>query len=102
MGFKYGNAIWTDHALQRLKERGLKIEVALAAFNSPQESRPGNIPGSTVYYRTWENDRVEVVGKQNEKGEWIILSVWSRKVENSKWTGKLPWWKSLLKEILGK
>lgn len=102
MGLKYGNAIWTDHALQRLKERGITLQAAEAAFNHPEESRPGSIPGSTVYYRTWGKDRIEVVGKKNEKKEWIVLSVWSRPAINQSWSGKLPWWKLLLKEILGK
>lgn len=102
MGEKYKGVIWTDHALQRLKERGLSKDVVLATFSSPQESRPGNIKDSWVYYRTWNDDRVEVVAKQNERREWVILSVWSKKVENPQWLGKLPWWKYLLKEILGK
>ncbi len=102
MGEKYKGVIWTDHALERLKERGIKIETALAAFNSPQESRAGQIKGSWVFYRTWENERIEVVAKKNERGEWVVLSVWSRKVQNPSWTGKLPWWKYFLKELLGR
>ncbi len=102
MGEKYQGVIWTDHALRRMKERGIKIDHALTTLNSPDESRRGQIPGSWVYFRTWGEDQIEVVAKQNERGEWVVLSVWSRKVKNSNWSGKLPWWKYFLKELLGR
>lgn len=101
MGEKYGGVIWTDHALQKLKERGIKIEHALVTLNSPHESRRGQIKDSWVYFRTWGNERIEVVAKPNERGEWVVLSVWSRKVSGSKWAKPLPWWKYFLKELLG-
>lgn len=81
MNNHYGGVIWTNHALDRLKERGISQGDALAAFNRPDQSRPGSSDkGSTVYYKTFGNDRIEVVAKKNEKGEWLILSVWSRPV----------------------
>lgn len=77
----YGGVIWTNHALERLAERGISQSDALATFNRPEQSRSGsNERGSWVYYRTYGNERIEVVAKKNEKGEWIILSVWSRPV----------------------
>jgi hypothetical protein len=32
-----------------------------------------------VYYKTYGNQKIEVVAKQNDKKEWIIISVWSRR-----------------------
>lgn len=99
MGENYKGVAWTDHALGRLKERGIKIDDALTTLNSPQESRRGKIKDSWVYFRTWGNDRIEVVAKQNDKKEWVILSVWSKKVNA---VGKNePWWKYILRQILG-
>lgn len=72
----FGGVIWTNHALERLRERGIKQGDAWATFNRPGESRKGN-SGNWVYYRTYGNERIEVVAKKNEKGEWLILSVWS-------------------------
>lgn len=81
MNNHYGNVIWTNHALERLRERGIKQSDALATFNRPEQSRPGsNERGSWVYYRTYGSERIEVVAKKNEQGEWIILSVWSKSV----------------------
>lgn len=76
----YGGVIWTDHALQRLAERNISQEDAWMTFQHPQQSRPATNPGSWVYYKTYGAQKIEVVAKQNEKKEWIILSVWSRQV----------------------
>lgn len=74
----YGGVIWTNHAIERLKERGIKQGDAWATWRNPQQSRHGTVPGSWVYYRNYGTDQIEVVSKKNEKGEWLILSVWSR------------------------
>ncbi len=86
----YGGVIWTNHALDRLRERGIKQGDAWATWRNPQESKKGTTPGSWVYHRTYGNMQIEVVAKQNavpagrqEKKEWIILSVWSSRVDQN-------------------
>lgn len=79
MDRNFGGVIWTNHALQRLAERGIKQGDAWATFQNPDQSRKGsNNNGSWVYYKTYGNEKIEVVAKQNDKKEWIIMSVWSR------------------------
>lgn len=80
MDRNYGGVIWTNHALQRLSERGIKQSDAWATFQRPEQSRVATADGGWIYYRTYGQERLEVVAKQNEKREWIILSVWSRPV----------------------
>ena len=81
MDRNYGGVIWTNHALQRLQERGIKQGDAWATWRNPEQSRKGsNINGSWVYYKTYGDQRIEVVAKQNEKKEWVIMSVWSKPV----------------------
>lgn len=75
----FGGIIWTKHALTRLRERGIKQGDAWATWRNPESSRKGN-SGSVVFYRTYGTTRIEVVAKQNEKKEWLILSVWSQPV----------------------
>lgn len=78
---EYKGVIFTDHALQRLRERNISQGDAWATLNRPEQSREGsNDKGSWVYYRTYGTERIEVVAKKNDKGEWIVLSVWSRPV----------------------
>lgn len=103
MDKNFGGVIWTNHALSRLNERGIKQGDAWATFNRPQESKKGAAPGSWVYYRTWGNDRIEVVAKKNEKDEWIILSVWSRPINGRKNVQKAePFLSFFLKKLFKK
>lgn len=74
----FKGVIWTNHALDRLKERGIKQGDAWATFNNPEKSRYAKAKGAWVFYKTYGNERIEVVTKKNEKGEWIVLSVWSK------------------------
>lgn len=79
MDNRFGGAIWTNHALQRLRERGVSQGDAWATFNRPDQSRKG-ASGNWVYHKTYGSQKIEVVAKQNEQKEWLILSVWSRPV----------------------
>ena len=85
----YGGIIWTNHALERLQQRGINQGDAYATFNRPDESRPGSKTGTFVYYRTWQYagrnggkryERIEVVATKDD-GKWIVLSVWSKPVK---------------------
>ena len=66
MDRNYGGVIWTNHALQRLGERGIKQGDAWATWNRPEQSRQGSgsHQGAWVYYRTYGDERIEVVAKQ--------------------------------------
>jgi len=79
---KFGGVIWTNHAMDRMRQRGIKQGDAWATWRNPDQSRPGtgSRQGAWVYYRTWGNQKIEVVAKQNEKREWVIISVWSHEI----------------------
>jgi hypothetical protein len=97
----FGGVIWTNHALERLRERGISQSDAWATWKRPDQSREGsNQKGSWVYYKTYGDQRIEVVAKKNEQGEWIILSVWSKPVyENGQPSHIQPKGKSLSRRI---
>ncbi len=80
MDKNYGGVVWTNHALQRMKQRGIKQGNAWATWRRPDQSRRSKTKGTWVYYKTLGGQKIEVVAKQNEKKEWLILSVWSRDV----------------------
>lgn len=77
----YGGVIWTNHALERMQERGIKQGDAWATFNRPDTSRYAKTKKACVYYKTWGSTKIEVVAKQNERQKWIIMSVWSKHVD---------------------
>ncbi len=80
MDSKFGGVIWTNHALERMRQRGIKQGDAWATWKHPDQDRKGTAPGSWIYYRTYGSEKIEVVAKRNLKKQWIILSVWSRPV----------------------
>ncbi|MBM3209232.1 DUF4258 domain-containing protein [Candidatus Shapirobacteria bacterium] len=76
--------IFTNHAIDRLYERGIAQSDAWYTFSHPDGYLPGSTPGSTKYYKNYGQQRIEVVAKQNEKREWVILSCWSKMVGNGR------------------
>ena len=69
--------------LERMRERGIKQGDVWATWRRPDQSRKSREKGAWVYYRTFGSQTIEVVAKQNEKKEWIILSVWSKPADKS-------------------
>lgn len=76
--------IFTDHAIQRLYERGIAQSDAWYTLRHPDKQLRGSTPGSYKFYKDYGKQRIEVVAKQNEKGEWVILSCWSKFVGTGK------------------
>lgn len=72
--------IFTNHALTRLKERNISQGDAWATWNHSDQSRYAKAKGAWIYYRTFDQKKIEVVAKKNERGEWLVLSVWDRPV----------------------
>lgn len=96
MNNSYGGVIWTNHAIERLRERNISQGDAYATFRRPQLSRKGSAPNSFVYYRNYGTEKIEVVAKKNERNEWIILSVWSRPIVGGTTLGFIDQLKRLL------
>lgn len=97
----FGGAIWTNHALQRLKERQISQSDAYGTWRNPEQSRPGNNKKSWIYYRTYGANRIEVVATQNEKKEWVIMSVWARPVDRrEKYVPRSSVWDKFLENTL--
>lgn len=82
----YGGIIWTNHALDRLRQRNIKQGEAWATWKRPDSSKFDNKKGVWVYRRSINSQAIEVVAKKNEKGNWIVLSVWSKNNSNQKKT----------------
>lgn len=102
MDKNFGGVIWTNHALERLAKRGIKQGDAWATFRRPEKSKYAASKGAWIYYRTYADQRMEVVAKKNEKGEWLILSVWSKPVFEKRKSSKkrIPLWRAVLRKFL--
>lgn len=71
---KLGGAIWTDHALGRMKRRLIPENYAIEAFKTPDSKTPSN--EGIRYVKKVEDKIITVVAKLNDRREWIIISVW--------------------------
>lgn len=71
----YGGYIWTNHALERLGQRGLTQEMAWSAVAQSDHSQPGK-QGSTEYRKKFGKSTVTVIVKTSERGEKIVISCW--------------------------
>lgn len=72
----YGGIIWTNHALERLGQRGLTQKLAWEAFKHPTATLDGKNHGTIEFQRKVHDSLITVIAKKNEKKEWIILSCW--------------------------
>ncbi len=76
MNTHYRGAIWTRHALERIRERGFDQEAASWAFTNPDSVNPGKTKDTSEYKKRIQEKTITLIGKKNEKGEWVIISAW--------------------------
>ena len=72
----YGGIIWTNHALERLRQRGLPQDLAWQAYRYPDEVRKDAEKSSTTYLKSHGNHLITVIIKENERREHIVVSTW--------------------------
>ena len=94
---KYLNLIFTNHAINRLYNRGISQEKAYETFKNPDGQLPGKIPGSVKFYKSYGEQRIEIVAKKNEQGEWVVFSCWSKFKEKTPYRHQEP----LLQKLIG-
>jgi len=93
----YLGLIFTNHAINRLYNRGVSQEKAYEVFAHPDGQIEGKIPGSVKFYKNYGKQSIEVVGKKNDKGEWVIFSCWSKFKERTPYRYQEP----LLQKLIG-
>lgn len=105
MNNRYGGVIWTNHALERLQQRGITQEQALTTFRNPESSHVRD-HGATAYVKFFGEKKVTLLGKYTNEKEWIIVSAWidpplpgsaDEKKKKRYWEYKnAVWWKKIL------
>lgn len=102
---KYHGLIFTNHAMQRMSERGLYHDKAWQTFTYPDKKYAGKEKDTTEFQKRFNNSWVTVIAKQNDRKEWLVLSAWItpplpgtldakrreryKKYQQSGWFGKL-------------
>ncbi len=67
--------IWTNHVVQRLKERKISQALIIQAICDPDETEV-NKEGGMTYRKKIQNQTVIAVVKKNERGEDVVISGW--------------------------
>ncbi len=75
-----GKLIYTNHAVNKLNEYGLKKWRVKKALANPTRIEKSTAPGCKNYVRTKNHLEVGVSAKKNEDNNWLIVSAWKRKL----------------------
>jgi hypothetical protein len=105
MNRNYKELVFTNHALNRLKERGVGMSEAWACWRHPQKREYAATRGGWVFTRNWGKRQIEVVAKQNDRKDWVVLTVWSNRLLYNPpaplWLRILKWlWKRFTRSIV--
>lgn len=72
--------IWTNHALERARQRGLTQDEVWLALRRPDKSEYVAAKGGFEFKKVVGNKEISVVAAQNEKKQWVILSTWAKPI----------------------
>ena len=99
---KYRNVIWTNHILERMKERKLSYDQVYWIFTKPDQIKESTAKSGYKFYRKHNSKRYALVAKKNEKGEWLFLSCWIKDFQSDPKQKPLSFWGNLWKMIRGR
>lgn len=104
----FSGIIWTNHALERLDQRGLTQDLAHSAFTNPDKSYSAR-DGGMEFIKWVGKSKITLIAKKNERGEWLVISNWIDpplegttdyyKATDYKAYKKMPWWAKLVVDI---
>lgn len=102
---EFMGVIFTNHALQRLRERKITQSDAWYTFRHPDQQLKGKTSDSWKFSKSYGPQTIEVIAKKNKTREWIILSCWSKMMGNNQilFPQKENWlWKIFKKAVAGR
>lgn len=94
--------IWTDHALERARERGLTQDEVWLALRRPDKSEYAAKKGGFEFTKVVGGKLISVVATQNEHKQWVILSAWSNPVWQKSTLYKTPLIEKILQKLFGR
>lgn len=88
---EYQNVIFTEHALERIKQRRITQKMIAQAIKKP-DSQFVEDDGDTRFIREISERNVHVVSRYlDDEGKWLVISAWVRGEDDLQ-----PLWKRLL------
>jgi len=75
--------IFTNHAIKRLYERKIAQSDAWYTIKHADSQTKGKTPGSWKFSKSYGPQTIQIIAKQNEQKQWLVLSCWSRIIGNN-------------------
>jgi len=95
MNREYKNAIFTKHALERLKLRRITQDAVIRTLEKP-DTRTVEDDGDTEFIKLLHDRKYHVIAAYlKDEKKWLIKSVWVRGEDDP-----IPVWKQLLQAVL--
>ena len=73
---KITDVVFTNHAIERMNQRGISGDWAWQSVKRPDMTSPGKERHTTEFTKNFNQHRVTTIAKKNDIGEWVVLSVW--------------------------
>lgn len=73
---KMSDIVFTDHAIKRMRERGISGEWAFQTVKFPDNMKPGKEKHTTEFLKRFDSRTLTAIAKKNDIGEWVVLSAW--------------------------
>lgn len=73
---KINDVVFTNHSIERLKERGIKGEMVWSTVRFPDVKKSGKQKDTIEFSKKIGNRTVTSICKKNNLGEWVVLSAW--------------------------
>lgn len=79
---EYGGVIWTNHAIDRLRQRKVHQSDAMAVMRKPEKTFPGKKDNTVKFIRTINDRRIHLVAALDEHKKWVVLTAFVRGEED--------------------
>lgn len=73
---KINDVVFTNHAIERMRQRGISGDFVWQAVRMPDKTIPGKEKHTTEFIKYRNGHTITAVGKKNDLGEWVVLSAW--------------------------
>lgn len=73
---KVSDIVFTNHSIERMKSRGISGDWAWQTVKTPDSTSPGKEKYTTEFKKRFGSHTVTAIGKKNDIGEWVVVSVW--------------------------
>lgn len=73
---KINDVVFTNHSIERLKERGISGEMVWHTVRASDVKSPGKEKHTTEFVKRFGEKKITCIAKKNDLGEWVVLSAW--------------------------